>query len=323
MKKKKIGLMFLAITVQFFGFSLSASADGCCIKDSSKTVVDPSNCEKNVASMAACTGAKPVFLNGDPGCDGAISKSYCSSSFDPIGCCIVETADSSKFGPNNCLSNKKRSECGGANSRHDVLSGNCSDLSERTASIACKSNANSVAGNLGGDVTTDFANPLKFKTVEEVTTALLDNLRGILATIAVVFIVIGGIMYMLSAGNEKMMERAKATWTAAVIGLAIALAAPSFLKEIMIILQADTSPVAGALTIKDIALRVLNLLLSLIGIFGILGLVIGGGFYLTAYGDEDRIDKGKKIITASVIGIVVAFGALVIVRQVASLLGAA
>lgn len=172
-------------------------------------------------------------------------------------------------------------------------------------------------------MTTEFPNPIVPKTVEEVVTSVLSALRGILAIIAVVFIVIGGIMYMLSTGNEKMMERAKATWTAAVIGLAIALAAPSFLKEIMIILQADTSPVAGALTIKDIAIRVLNLLLSLIGIFGIMGLVIGGGFYLTAYGDEDRIDKGKEIIAASIIGIVVAFGALVIVRQVASLLGAA
>ena len=62
----------------------------------------------------------------------------------------------------------------------------------------------------GGSVsTTTFDNPLRFNTIEAVLTSVMDNLRGILATIAIIFIILGGIMYMLSAGDEKMITRAK------------------------------------------------------------------------------------------------------------------
>jgi hypothetical protein len=62
--------------------------------------------------------------------------------------------------------------------------------------------------------------------------------------------------------------------------------------------------------------------LSIIGILGIISLIIGGGMYMSAYGDEKRIDTAKRIITYAIIGIVVALAALVIVRQVMNILGA-
>ena len=133
---------------------------------------------------------------------------------------------------------------------------------------------------------------------------------------------------MLSSSNEEMINRAKSTIGGAVIGLSLALAAPTFLKEIKTILGGQAGKnaddiVAKALTIKEVAERILTLLLSVIGIIGIIGLVIGGVFYLTAYGDEDRINKAKTIITSSLIGIAIAFAASIIVRQVANLLGVA
>jgi hypothetical protein len=132
---------------------------------------------------------------------------------------------------------------------------------------------------------------------------------------------------MLSGGNEEMITRAKKIWTGAIIGLAIALAAPTFLKEIQALLGGSTSSdaqtwMSSALTLRQIAANVLNWLLSIIGIIAVIALIIGGGMYLTAYGDDDRIQKAKKIITYAIIGIVVALAALVIVRQVGNLLGA-
>lgn len=171
---------------------------------------------------------------------------------------------------------------------------------------------------------TTFVNPIKFSSVSEVVNALLSNLKGIIATVAILFIVIGGIMYILSAGDEKKMTTAKSTITAAMIGLAIALAAPTFLVEIENILGGgtgvDNSALGGALSLTQIVTNILNLLLSIVGILAIIGLVIGGSFYLTAYGDDKRIETGKKIITSSIIGIVIVMVALVIVKQIAALL---
>jgi len=125
---------------------------------------------------------------------------------------------------------------------------------------------------------------------------------------------------MLSAGSEKMITRAKMCWTGAVIGLAIVLAAPSFLKEIMTILGATVATngevTESTLTLLQIATNVLNLLLSIFGIIAIISLVVGGGMYLTSYGDEKRIETGKKIATYSIIGIVIALSAVVIINEI-------
>jgi hypothetical protein len=50
-------------------------------------------------------------------------------------------------------------------------------------------------------------------------------------------------------------------------------------------------------------------------------LVIGGIMYLTAAGNEDTLDKGKKIVKYSLIGITIALASLVLVKAVAGLLG--
>lgn len=46
-------------------------------------------------------------------------------------------------------------------------------------------------------------------------------------------------------------------------------------------------------------------------------LVIGGIMYLMAAGNEDQIDRGKKIVKYSIIGILIALASLVLVKQVA------
>jgi len=169
-----------------------------------------------------------------------------------------------------------------------------------------------------------FANPLgpNMDNLKAVLTSLLNHLAGVIVLISIIFIVIGGLMYMMSSGDEKMITRAKNTITWATVGLAIALAAPTFLKEIITILggPATGNPddlVNNALTVKAIALGVLKFLLSVAGIIAIISLVVGGSTYLTAYGDEKRLDKGKSIVTYSIIGIAIILAALVIVNQIA------
>jgi len=169
---------------------------------------------------------------------------------------------------------------------------------------------------------TSFDNPLgEVSTISAFLQNVLNSLTGIIASIAIIFIVIGGFMYILSAGDEKMITRAKATITAALVGLAITLAAPTFLNEIMTILGKTDGQVSGALTLEQIVTKTLNLLLSIVGIVAMIGVVIGGSFYFTAYGDEKRIETGKSILTNSLIGIAIAMAALIFVKQVASLLG--
>lgn len=181
----------------------------------------------------------------------------------------------------------------------------------------------STAAATGATSTTTFANPITATTAQGLLTNLLTALQGVVAIIAIIMIIVGGLMYMFAGVNEKMVENAKATIGGAIIGLAIVFAGPAFLKEILTIVGGtDNSGLLNtAPTLQTIAKNILNLLLSIVGIIAIISLIVGGGFYLTAYGDEDRIKKGKDIITASLTGIIIAAAALVIVQQIATLIG--
>lgn len=177
-----------------------------------------------------------------------------------------------------------------------------------------------------------FSNPLSFTTVQGATQSFLDALQGIIVTLALVFLVLGGVLYVISGGDEGKIKTAKSAITAAMIGLAIGIAAPSFLKEISNILgwgmtcdangdgvaTAAECPGAGALPLGGILQNVLNFLLSMVGILAIIMLVIGGLMYFAAAGDEKRADTAKSIVKFSIIGIAVSLAALVIVTQIAN-----
>lgn len=54
-------------------------------------------------------------------------------------------------------------------------------------------------------------------------------------------------------------------------------------------------------------------ILGLVGIIAVIGFAISGIMYLTAAGDEGRIDSAKRGMTASITGVIVAIIGLVIV----------
>ncbi len=168
---------------------------------------------------------------------------------------------------------------------------------------------------------TTYINPLQFDNLEGVLASALTTMQSLIVLLAIIFMIVGAILYITSAGNESRMSTAKAAITAAMIGLALGIAAPSFLKEIGAALGwINVDPLISdpkVLTLSTIAGKVLNFLLSIIGVIAIIMLVIGGLMYVTAGGDEGRAEVGKKIVTYSIIGIVAALASLVIVTQIA------
>lgn len=171
---------------------------------------------------------------------------------------------------------------------------------------------------------TAYVNPLQFGDtgdLGQVLGSVLSAMQGIIVVLGIIFIIIGALIYITSGGNESRMTLGKTAITAALIGLALGIAAPSFLKEIAGVLgwgSVDAAIVAAP-TLSSLALEVLNFLLSIIGVLAIIMLVIGGLIYLTAAGNENKAETGKKIVTYAVVGVSVALAALVITTQVASL----
>lgn len=169
----------------------------------------------------------------------------------------------------------------------------------------------------------EFDNPIEFNTVESLLAKVLRTIQSIVAVLAILFIVIGAVIYITSGGNQQRTELAKNAIGASLIGLALAVAAPSFLKEIYTALGSSTDEtlVTSSISLTQIALNVLKFLLSIVGILSILMLVTGGLMYMLSAGDQGRTETAKKIVLYSVIGLIVALTSLVVVSQLVGVLG--
>lgn len=74
-------------------------------------------------------------------------------------------------------------------------------------------------------------------------------------------------------------------------------------------------------SITGIVKNAMNWLLMLVGFLGVIGFAIAGILYLTAAGDEGRIEQAKDAMIYSIIGVIVAILGLVVIKAAEGLLG--
>ncbi len=106
----------------------------------------------------------------------------------------------------------------------------------------------------------------------------------------------------------------KATYAASAIASAIPMIVSAQFET-----PAGTGLPSGGLL--QILTNGMNWLLIVVGILGVIGFVIAGILYLTAAGDEGRIDQGKEAMVYSIIGVIVALVGVVVIKAVQGMLG--
>lgn len=181
-----------------------------------------------------------------------------------------------------------------------------------------------LSGSVFAATSATFVNPLGSVTeVQSVLSTALAGIQKIVIALAMIVIVVGAIMYIVSTGESATIERAKKAITMACVGLVIALAAPSILKELATIVGWSTtdSTVSNATAFSTIALNALKLLLSIVATLSVIMMVVSGMMYMTSAGDNERMEKGKSTFKYALIGTIIALSALIIVTQIATLLG--
>ena len=91
--------------------------------------------------------------------------------------------------------------------------------------------------------------------------------------------------------------------------------------------MADTTPryfdldkagmdVGGSKNIEDLAVTWINYMALFISVFAIIWIMIWGIVLMTAYGQEEQIQKGKSIILYSILGLIFTISAYIIVSFV-------
>ena len=143
-------------------------------------------------------------------------------------------------------------------------------------------------------------------------------MQSVVAYLAVLFIVIGGVLYLLAgaSGNDKMAQTAKACWTAALVGLTLGVAGPAILQQVKGIFLKDGSlptSLDTALSVKEIVSNTLVFLLSIFGTLAIISLTVSGIMYIFSFGDQKKVSEAIK---NSLWGILIAGSSLIIVNQI-------
>jgi len=74
--------------------------------------------------------------------------------------------------------------------------------------------------------------------------------------------------------------------------------------------------------VKGVLDNIMTWTLSIVGIIGVIGFIISGIQYMLASGEEDMMERAKRNMIYSIIGVVIALGALVILIAIENALNA-
>lgn len=160
-------------------------------------------------------------------------------------------------------------------------------------------------------------NPLEYENVNDLATQIRSYLLYLVGGIAIVFIAVSGIMYIIGGAtmNDGMVSMAKKALIGSIAGLVIILAANMILQEVyFIVLGQELS--FDNLSASQILVRLINFLLAIVGTLFLISMVVGGIWYFVGGADETKVELGKKTIQYSIIGLTVALAAMVILRQI-------
>jgi len=153
-------------------------------------------------------------------------------------------------------------------------------------------------------------------TIRECILYAVSQLKWVVVGVTLVVIIVAGIIYLLSGANVSLAEKAKLTLLGALLGFAIVIGADILINEVGRALGWKGVQDQSGEGARGIIARSITFLFSILGAIGLGGILVGAGFYLTAAGDEPRMNTGKKIVIYSIIGIIVALSATTIVRQI-------
>lgn len=82
------------------------------------------------------------------------------------------------------------------------------------------------------------------------------------------------------------------------------------------------SGLASTRTLPELILAVIQLMLFFAGAIAVLFVIIGGFMYITAGGNEEQAEKGRKALTNAIIGIIIVIMSYAIIRVIENTVGA-
>ena len=135
----------------------------------------------------------------------------------------------------------------------------------------------------------------------------------IIIALAAFFLVLGAFFYIASAGNDERISQGKEMVFGSLVAIVITVLSGALIR----LLHKPTEGSTGALAdIPNTITNGTNILIGFIGAFTIAMLIYAGFLYMTARGDEMRIDKAHDAIRYAFYGLILGVLAYAVVNTV-------
>ena len=149
------------------------------------------------------------------------------------------------------------------------------------------------------------------------------DITVIAAYLIVGYVIYGGYLYTMAAGDPNKVAAGKKTLTHAFIGLAIVILANVILNTISAALGANFSSNCISSECINPGTMITNAIswaIAVVGFVAVIFVVYGGITYTTSAGDPSKVQKAKQMILYALIGLIIVALAEIIVAFVSGII---
>ncbi len=122
--------------------------------------------------------------------------------------------------------------------------------------------------------------------------------------------------------KHNTLKQTIIVFTLMVVGLTLVAFAPATLAQTSGLIKTTDNPnnisqaTGGASSARELVLTIVNYFLYFLGLIATLMVIYGGVLYVTAAGDTEAVDKGKKVIMYALVGIIIILLSFALVNSV-------
>ncbi len=149
-----------------------------------------------------------------------------------------------------------------------------------------------------------------------ITSTVLPLIFGILGALSLMYVVIGGFRYTISAGDPNNVQRARETIIYALIGLVVSVSAFTIINFVLENFQPSEAGTGGLVGPNGILTNFTQVIARLTGAISVVMIIFGAFRFITSGGDSAGVKAARETILYALIGLVVAMGAQGIVTFV-------
>lgn len=145
---------------------------------------------------------------------------------------------------------------------------------------------------------------------------IMTFIKYVIGTYATLMIVKNGIKLITAGGKEEEATKQKMSLLYSMGGLVLIYIGDIFIKKVFYKIDKNVysgitgvHPTVDAKAGVEQIVGITNFIVSFVGPIAVLVLLVGAIMYATAGGEEDKMNKAKRLIISAAIGIIVIFGA--------------